>query len=205
MATVDTAAPQAPTREAFQLTLPEGPAARLIAAYEAADHILEYGSGGSSFVAVEKGASLVTVESDPAWAAQIDTALRAHFPDGRFTVHHADIGETTRWGRPKNNRGFRRFHTYSTAVWDMDNFEGPDTVLIDGRFRPACFATVAIRTRRPVTVLFDDYADRPRYHWVEAFAKPVELVDRMAVFELEPAAFPPALLTRVAASFMDPT
>ena len=55
------------SRADFKLTLPEGPAARLKAAYEAADHVLEYGSGGSSFLALDLGASsLFTVESDAA-------------------------------------------------------------------------------------------------------------------------------------------
>ena len=189
----------------FELTLPDEPAARLKEAYGQAERILEYGSGGSSFVALESGAQLVTVESDADWAAEIDRSLSARFPDGRFRVHHADIGETADWGRPRTNKAFRRFHTYATGIWDFDWFEAPDTVLIDGRFRPACFATVAIRTTQPVTVLFDDYTQRRRYHWVEAFAKPAEVIGRMAVFRLEPKPFPPDLLSRVAASFMDPT
>jgi hypothetical protein len=58
--------------------------------------------------------------------------------------------------------------------------------LIDGRFRAACFVTVFLRITQPVTVLFDDYRPRPKYHIVEKFSKPDEYVGRMAVFRLEP-------------------
>lgn len=206
MAITETERPSSagPHRESFPLTFPEGPAARLVQTYAGATNVLEYGSGGSSFVALEQGVqSLVTVESDQGWADRIRAALLAGFPDRSFTVHHADIGPTAKWGKPSSAAAFRKFHSYATGVWDL-GFPTPDVVLIDGRFRAACFATVAIRCAGPTTILFDDYARRRQYHWIEDIAKPVELVDRMAVFELEPRDFPRALMTRIAGAFTDP-
>ena len=72
--------------------------------------------------------------------------------------------------------------------------EERNLVLIDGRFRPGCFLTALLKIERPITVLFDDYLDRPCYHGVEAFAKPVARASRMVRFELEPSQLDPAKL-----------
>jgi len=71
-------------------------------------------------------------------------------------VHHADIGPTRAWGYPSQNDRVQSYHTYALSVWDRRDFQDPDLVLIDGRFRAACLAAVKMRARRPTTVLFDD-------------------------------------------------
>jgi hypothetical protein len=119
-------------------------------------------------------------------------------------VHHADIGPTKAWGRPQNDAAWRLYPGYAVSVWDRPLLIHPDLVLIDGRFRAACFAAVAARITRPVRVLFDDYADRPFYHKVEAIAPRSTLVGRMAVFDLAPGRLSPAALTRILDWFGDP-
>ncbi|WP_240997067.1 hypothetical protein, partial [Pseudomonas viridiflava] len=57
------------------------------------------------------------------------------------------------------------FHTYPLKVWDEPYFEQPDVILIDGRFRIACFVTAYLRATKPMIVLFDDYLDRPHTMW----------------------------------------
>ena len=75
-------------------------------------------------------------------------------------------------------------------------------ILIDGRFRIACFVTAYLRTTKPVIVLFDDYVDRPHYHVVERLLKPSEYVGRMARFDLQPLIeLPRGELTWLVASF----
>ena len=76
--------------------------------------------------------------------------------------------------------------------------------LIDGRFRAACLVAVMMRTERPVTVLFDDYARRRYYHGVEGLALKEELVGRMARFTVTPGAIPPDLVTQAVGWFTDP-
>ena len=193
------------TAPGFALTLP-GPAAEMLrAAYAGAEVVLEYGSGGSSFVAMEVGArKLFTVESDADWAARIAESLSAAFPGRAAQVHHVDIGPTTDWGRPADTSGFAAYPDYATTVWDRPDFEMPDVVLIDGRFRVACFLTVMLRATRPVTVLFDDYHKRPEYHWIEEFCAPVGRARRMARFEVTPRALPPEAMTRILRAFVDP-
>lgn len=197
------AAPAPPAAAEFKLTFPPEVAAFVREAYAAAGSILEYGSGGSTVLAAELGKPVVSVESDRAWAARLADHLQQRGL-GRAAVHHADIGPTKAWGRPQNDAAWRLYPGYAVSVWDRPDLIHPDLVLIDGRFRAACFAAVAARIIRPVRVLFDDYADRPFYHKVEAIAPRSTLVGRLAVFDLAPGRLSPAALTRILDWFGDP-
>lgn len=188
-----------------ELTLPEAEAEAVRAAYDRAACILEYGSGGSTVIASERpGKTVFSVESDAAWAAGLDGWFAANPPLSRPVIHHADIGPTREWGKPADDSAFRRWPGYALSVWDRPDFAHPDVVLIDGRFRPACFLTVAFRITRPVTVLFDDYADREAYHTVETLAQPVARIGRMACFELSPMPFPADRMAWVIAQYLRP-
>jgi len=161
--------------------------------YGSAHIILEYGSGGSTILASEQPGKLVfSVESDRNWALRLQAEIDARDLPSPAHLYHVDIGPTGDWGRPISPDAWTRFHRYPLAIWDEPFFRKPDVVLIDGRFRPACFMAVLLRTRKPVTVLFDDYSTRPAYHSVEAFLKPAELVGRMAVFDVQPRPFDPS-------------
>lgn len=174
------------------LTLPAKEAAFLRAGYADATTILEYGSGGSTAMAAAMPGKVIwSVESDLEWMTGLEAWFGQNPPQSEVHLRHGDIGPTGKWGRPKGTSTHMRFHHYPIDVWDEDGFSGPDTVLIDGRFRAGCFLTVAYRTTRPVTVFFDDYTNRPPYHTVERFGAPVETVGRMARFELTPQQLKP--------------
>lgn len=188
-----------------KLTMPEAEAAALAEAYGAARVILEYGSGGSTLVAADNAGALVfSVESDADWVSMMRDWFDANPPKARLVLHHADIGTTKAWGMPRNMSGARRWPAYANSVWDLGNFTPPDMVLIDGRFRLACFLTVLIRSTAPVRVLWDDYAERPGYHECERLVKPARMIGRMAEFHLTPMAFPPAMLGWLAESYLRP-
>lgn len=193
---------EAATLQPPPLMLPEAEAALLRETYGRAGAILEYGTGGSTIVASQvAGADVFSVESDPDWLAGLARWFEAEPPVARVRLHHADIGPTGRWGVPLDNRAWRRFHRYPLDVWDREDFVAPDVVLIDGRFRTGCFLATLFRARRPVTVLFDDYAGRASYHGVERYAKPAEIVGRMARFEIEPRQVPAGDLTWILSEF----
>ncbi len=174
-----------------KLTFPPEVAKWVETHYDAARVILEYGSGGSTVLAGEKlGCRVFSVESDKDWAQDLERWFDANPPLADVRLHHADIGPTKAWGNPVNEKNWRKFSHYPIGIWDRKDFAQPDVVLIDGRFRAACFLAVLIRTKAPVTVLFDDYKDRAGYHVVEDFVKPVEMRGGMAKFELEPTPFP---------------
>lgn len=187
------------------LTLPAAEAAAVTAAYGAAKVILEYGSGGSTLIAAENPHALIfSVESDAGWAAMMQGWFAANPPQGRVVVHHADIGPTKDWGMPVNNRRVGHWPGYPNSVWDRADFRHPDTVLIDGRFRLACFLTVLLRASQPVRVLWDDYEGRPGYHKAERLCTPVARYGRMVEFHVEPQQLAPQDLPWVVEAFVTP-
>ncbi len=189
----DGAAPDRP-----RLTLPEAEAAFLRDGLSGAGVVLEYGMGGSTVLAAETaGRALFSVESDAGFAGRLRGWLSANPTRREVVLHHVDLGRTGDWGYPKDPAAWPRFHRYPTTVWDRHDFVHPDAVLIDGRFRAACFLTVLFRIERPVAVFWDDYADRPPYHEVERYARPAAFGGRMARFDLSPMAMPPRDLTWV--------
>lgn len=193
------------TLERPQLTLPEAEAAAVTAAYQQASVILEYGSGGSTVLAAElPGKTVFSVESDAGWAAMMQAWFAAHPPLADLRLHHADIGPTKEWGAPRTDAGFRKWPGYPVSVWDREDFLPPDVVLIDGRFRAACFLTTLFRTPRPVTLLWDDYTTRPSYHEMESFCPLVRTHGRMAEFHLTPAAIPAERLAQILTTYLRP-
>lgn len=193
----------APTRP--ELTLPPAAAALLQAEYERAASILEYGSGGSTVLAGEMpGKTVFSVENDHGWAMAMRRWFEENPPVSAVTVHHEGVGRTKRWGRLVDDRAWKRWHRYPLGVWELEGFVHPDVVLIDGRFRYACLLSTLFRIERDVVVLFDDYTARANYQRVEAFVKPVEIVDRMARFELSPRPIPRDQIATFIRSFASP-
>jgi hypothetical protein len=186
----------------FELTFAPKERRFLVRHYEAATSILEYGSGGSTVLAAKLGKTVFSVESDQDWAERM--AHHVASLSDKAHVHWADVGPTGPWGVPMKPREFRKFHGYALSVWDRPDFQHPDLVLIDGRFRAACLAAVLMRATRPVTVLFDDYLKRRYYHGVERLAPKEEMVGRMARFTVTPGAIPTDMATEVVGWFTDP-
>lgn len=167
--------------------MPEAELTHLKRVYSEAKVILEYGSGGSTELGARlAGKYILSVESDRKWARALRKRLCGPDILSPVVVHHADVGPTGPWGRPLDDRAWRRFHAYPNEIWDQSWFRHPDVVLIDGRFRTACLATVLLRAERSVRVLFDDYGVRPLYHEIEEVIAPHAMVGRMAEFQVEP-------------------
>ena len=188
-----------------ELTLPPDEAAAVTASYAAGRVILEYGSGGSTVLAGQMEGKIVTsVESDKAWVARLRDWFAANPAVSPVTLHHAYIGRTREWGFPKSLKQHTKWASYPVGIWDEPGFEVPDVVLIDGRFRLACMLIVMLRTPHPVTVLWDDYAERPHYHRVEQLVAPVAMAGRLARFDITPRSLQPEMLRLLADSYLDP-
>jgi hypothetical protein len=186
----------------FKLTFPTEERKFVVQHYEAAGTILEYGSGGSTVLGAKLGKTVFSVESDQTWAERI--ALHVATLSDKVHIHWADVGPTGPWGVPMKPRQFPKFHGYALTVWDRPDFQEPDLVLIDGRFRASCLVAVLLRATKPITVLFDDYLKRGYYHGVERLARKEETVGRMARFTVTPGAIPPEMATQAIGWFTDP-
>jgi hypothetical protein len=159
-----------------------------------AKRYLEYGTGGSTYLAAKFGIEFIAVDSDPYFLKSVRKKIREDGfsrPVGQ-TYHYADIGLTAHWGRPigaglGSAARLERFRRYSDPPPEC--FEGgrtPDLVLVDGRFRVACVlkALRMLRNERGWTIALDDYGDRPEFHAIADFAEIDHLVNgRMAVIK----------------------
>jgi hypothetical protein len=159
--------------------------------------ILEYGSGGSTLFAAERGKTIVSVESDPEWLAKLMAEADTRALPGTILPLGAEIGTTIEWGYPENEARWRDWPEYAMLPWrtcERRKLE-PDLVFIDGRFRVGCFIASCVFCSRPTRLLFDDFGEREHYHIVKDLFEPVEIVDnRLAIFEITPGRVPPRFL-----------
>jgi hypothetical protein len=180
----------------FALTLPEKVAAFLSELYAQKTVVLEYGTGGSTFLALEANEQNMVFgcETDSKWLNRLCMEVSQRGLGGRFYPVYQDIGATKEWGRPdfeaepySDARGALMVKAPGLA-WEAMKRLGvsPDVILVDGRFRTASFLSCWANIQRPTTLIFDDYAGRRAYHIVEELVKPVEMIERAAVFKLTP-------------------
>ena len=144
----------------------------------------EFGSGGSTVWAIQKGLVVKGVESDKIW---VDT-LRRNLGE-KCQLEFVDIGPTGEWGYPTSNRFEKSFENYSHAI--LNNNESFDLVLVDGRFRVACtLATILHILKSSETpsnnrIFIHDFWDRSIYHVVLEFLEVIERVDTAGVFKVK--------------------
>lgn len=139
---------------------------------------VEYGCGTSTiWMAENSSAKIQSVDTSHAWA-QSTQKLLSRKQDCAIT--HIDLGPIGAWGRPMGYTHHEKFNDYFFYNWD----QAPDAqmVLIDGRFRVACFCASVIRSNPGTHILFDDYANRAYYQVVETIMRPTELCGRQALF-----------------------
>lgn len=148
---------------------------------------LEYGSGGSSVMAASTGVKRIySVDSDRGFLDAVAAKIKAttDAPDGKYIPIYVDIGPTKEWGMPIDRSKAAQWPDYFNAPWARlaEDKEGPDLILIDGRFRVACFLASLLHAQEGCVILFDDYMDRPHYHAVEEFLKRSGNAGRMGRF-----------------------
>lgn len=165
----------------MKILMPEKEKNKLIEEYKKSNCILEYGGGGSTFLASSMNKKIFCVESDKKWSDLISKQTNA-------IVHYVDIGPTKKYGHPKDFSNKKNWTNYPNSIWDIKNFEQPDLILIDGRFRVACFLISCLRTNKKIKILFDDF-DRKEYQIVKNNFKINEKHGRLAIFEIEPKCF----------------
>lgn len=159
--------------------------------YSKATSLVEFGSGGSTLLAVRspKLQRIWSVESDPAWIAKLrgQPDVAAAEQGGRLRLLHADIGRTGDHGAPLDESALARWPAYHEAVWADPATAAADLVLVDGRFRVAC-ALQALAHCQPHTILLmHDFWNRTPYHPVLAFTDWLGSCDSLAILRRKPA------------------
>ena len=113
---------------------------------------------------------------DRVWA-ELDPAAQV-----RTTLLHVDLGPVGNWGFPKSYDRREHIPAYLAGPW-QDGFD-PQLVLVDGRFRVACFLTCLLNAKPGTRILFDDYTERGYYHIVETLLAPTRVTERQALFDV---------------------
>lgn len=141
----------------------------------------EYGCGLSTdYVLKNTNCSIVSIDSSNEWVMLVKN--RSNYSE-RLDIHYIDVGEIGDWGRPIDFKKRENFKVYTDQLWEQ-NLK-PDLVLIDGRFRVACFLTCLLKAPIGTMIIFDDYTNRPEYHIVEEFLEIKESSGRQGIFIVE--------------------
>lgn len=184
------------------------------AVYSSPQTILEYGTGGSTFLALRSNPETIVIgcETDPVWLARVCMEASRNSLASRFYPFYQDVGRTREWGlpcfeqEPMTCERAALFVNASVDPWLHVRHLGltPSFVLIDGRFRVGAFIASISMATAPAIILVDDYADRPNYHVVEDILRPTAMFGRSAVFEVRPNGYNPSELMRMLQHMISP-
>ena len=148
---------------------------------------LEFGTGGSTYLAAKLGVKFVAVDADRFFLKSVKKLIeRDSLAKSNQRFIYVNIGFTGPWSIPLPPLPLWRksaFSNYSDIGKHLaSENEKPDLVLIDGRFRVAC----ALRTIKYLsdggsdwTIIVDDYEKRKDYRIIEKYADVEKKTGRM--------------------------
>lgn len=153
---------------------------------DTSSNILEYGSGGSTiYAALSDADNIISVENDREFLDKVILEYEAIelFKPNLFPIH-SYIGPTKMWGYPIDDSHKHLWKNYPVSGWNIarEYSIDPDTIIIDGRFRVACFLYSIGHCKKDAVIFWDDYVNRESYHVIEKICKPRHIYGRAAVF-----------------------
>ena len=99
-------------------------------------------------------------------------------------IKHIDLGKVGSWGTPISYIKSHNFKNYTDFIWEQS--VKPKLVLIDGRFRVCCFLTSLKLADAGTKIIFDDYVNRPQYHYIEKYVSRIKECGRQCLFIVPP-------------------
>ncbi len=140
----------------------------------------EYGCGESTvWVAHNTNCRILSVDTSSVWVSLVQESC-TNVSALKVRLQFVDLGPLGRWGRPRNYTSWKNFQNYTDWIWNQNI--SPDVVMIDGRFRVCCFLTSLLNAQEGTRIIFDDYANRSHYHFIESFIRPDKVSQRQALF-----------------------
>jgi protein O-GlcNAc transferase len=163
----------------------------LLRYFQNADFYFEFGAGQSTLLACSTNniRKIVTVETDPKYIEDIarNSSCVASSLSGRLEPRFIDIGPTVAYGYPADESKKSNWPKYSESILlYSDSLQGPDLVLVDGRFRVAAALSSILSLRINGFILIHDFFTRPHYYEVLKYLDLVDCVDELAVFQPKP-------------------
>ena len=174
--------PEVPSRP----HMPPEVTAFLEAELKKASCFLEYGSGGSTVLAASLNVPrIVSVETDRKFAREVRAAVQKLRSKTILHLISINLGPTKEWGVPATFDHYLQWPAYPLRPWEFlrEKQLSPDLILVDGRFRLACFFASLLEARPGTTIIFDDYLLRKsEYRLAETLLEPAKLLGRSAMF-----------------------
>ena len=151
---------------------------------------LEFGSGGSTFLALFNNniKNIVSVESDENWLNHLRewNIIKTNEENKKLIFKRINIGETGEWGIPINESSRDLFPNYSAQIFEENLYDNNyDTVFIDGRFRVACTLQTILNCSKSTKILMHDFSVRPEYQVILKYLDIVDIMDTMCLFKIK--------------------
>ena len=138
----------------------------------------EYGVGNSTkWVYKNTDAKIIAVDTSQEWIDIVQSKMKDL---DRVQIEWVDLGELGEWGTPLSYKKRDFIRNYLESIWK--NQHKPELVLIDGRFRVACFLYSLLKSDPGSKIIFDDYKKITHYQVVEEFIKPIESHGNQVLF-----------------------
>ena len=139
----------------------------------------EYGCGQSTiWVSHNTQAKIYSVDTSKEW---LQNTKEKQGADNQANLQWIDCGTIGERGRPINYNQRDNFKSYILGPFGITT-ESPDLILVDGRFRVACFLSSLSKAKQGTSIIFDDYKDTPYYHIAEEFCPNPYFCGRQAIF-----------------------
>lgn len=156
--------------------------------YFICSNYLEYGMGGSTVQAAQKSISnIISIDNNQDLVSEVKTEIEKSIYSGNINLLHANLGNTSQNGFPLNETTLKAWPQYYAAPWNEYKSLGllPDLILVNGRLRTPCFLYSILQCRTGTRILWNDYLNKPEYHFVEKLLKPQGLVEDMVIFVVD--------------------
>ena len=139
----------------------------------------EYGCGLSTkWMLKNTSSKVISVDSSREWVEKVKTKKNLY--KSRLIIKHIDLGRVGSYGKPLSYIKSHNFQNYTDFIWEQT--VKPKLVLIDGRFRVCCFLTSLKLADAGTKIIFDDYVNRPHYHFVEKYVSRMNECGRQCLF-----------------------
>jgi hypothetical protein len=147
------------------------------------DRYFEFGVGGSTLLAWQLGVpAIFGVDTSAEWISRVLNQIEDDSRGLVVRLRHVDIGPVGAWGFPLARRPNPGWSQFPRSILDAPD---ADLVLIDGRFRVACFLHSLLACKPGTRILMHDYIYRSgHYRVADSFAPVEELVKSLALFRV---------------------
>ena len=142
----------------------------------------EYGCGESTkWVLRNTNSYVISVDTSHDWINKVKENISIE-QRSRLLIHHTYLGKLGNWGTPLDYSRADFFSDYTNFLFTQ--IKQPELILIDGRFRVCCFLTCLKFAKEGTIIIFDDYINRKKYHFVEKYVPRKETCGYQSMFEI---------------------